>query len=128
VYRAHDTELGREAAIKVLPASYASDAARVARFEPEAKTLAALNHAHIAQVYGLERDGATTALVMELVEGPTLAERLGQGAIPADEALGIATQIAGVLEGAHERGIVHRDWLSARSRQPLAPWPRAAVH
>jgi serine/threonine-protein kinase len=93
----------------VLPASFTSDAARVARFEQEAKTLAALNHPNIAQIYGLERSGATTALVMELVEGPTLAERVADGRLPVDEALGLAAQIAGALEAAHERGIVHRD-------------------
>jgi serine/threonine-protein kinase len=109
VYRARDTELGRDVAIKVLPESFTSDAARVARFEQEAKTLAALNHPNIAQIYGLERSGATTALVMELVEGPTLFERIATGPLGVDEALGIAAQIAGALEGAHERGIVHRD-------------------
>jgi serine/threonine-protein kinase len=109
VYRARDTELGREAAIKILPPALASDAARVARFEQEAKTLASLNHPHIAQIYGLERSGTTTALVMELVEGPTLVERLSRGALPVSEALEIATQIADALEAAHERGIVHRD-------------------
>jgi serine/threonine protein kinase len=120
VYRAHDAALGRDVAIKVLPASFASDAARVARFEQEAKTLAALNHSNIAHIYGIERasaetgadgesPGTTTALVMELVEGPTLAERIEQGPIPPDEALGIALQIADGLEAAHARGIVHRD-------------------
>jgi serine/threonine protein kinase len=88
VYRARDAELGRDAAIKVLPASFTSDAARVARFEQEAKTLASLNHPNIAQIYGLERSGATTALVMELVEGPTLAERIAEGRLGIDEALG----------------------------------------
>ena len=109
VYRARDTELGRDVAIKVLPASFTSDAARVARFEQEAKTLASLNHPNIAQIYGLERSGATAALVMELVEGPTLAERIAEGRLGVDEALGLGAQIAGALEGAHERGIVHRD-------------------
>jgi len=109
VYRARDTELGREAAIKVLPAAFTSDAQRVARFEQEAKTLAALNHPNIAYIYGIERSGGTTALAIELVEGPTLVERIAQGRIPADEALAIAMQIASGLEAAHERGIVHRD-------------------
>ena len=109
VYRARDTTLGREVAIKVLPDSFAADADRIARFEREAKTLASLNHANIAQIYGLERRDGTTALVMELVEGPTLAHRLMQGPIPVDEALNIAMQIADALEAAHELGIVHRD-------------------
>src|SRR5688572_21684488 len=109
VYRARDTELGRDVAIKVLPDSFTSDATRVARFEQEAKTLAALNHPNIAHIFGLERSGRTTALAIELVEGPTLVERIYQGRVPVDEALGIATQIAAALEAAHERGIVHRD-------------------
>jgi serine/threonine-protein kinase len=109
VYRARDTTLEREVAIKVLPESFANDANRVARFEQEAKTLAALNHPNIAHIYGLERAGGTTALVMELVEGPTLADRIAQGPVPADEALNIAMQILAALEAAHERGIVHRD-------------------
>jgi Tol biopolymer transport system component len=109
VYRARDTELGRDVAIKVLPASFTSDASRVARFEQEAKTLASLNHPNIAHIYGLERSDGTTALAIELVEGPTLAERIAEGPLPVDEALGIAGQIADALEAAHERGIVHRD-------------------
>jgi len=109
VYRATDDTLGREVAIKVLPDSFAADADRAARFEREAKTLASLNHTNIGQIFGLERRDGTTALVMELVEGPTLAHRLMQGPIPVDEALNIAVQIADALEAAHERGIVHRD-------------------
>ena len=109
VYRARDPKLEREVAIKVLPESFTSDAGRVARFEQEAKTLAALNHPNIAHVYGLEQDDGQSAIVMDLVEGPTLADRIEQGPIPADEALGIAMQIAAALEAAHERGIVHRD-------------------
>jgi serine/threonine protein kinase/TolB-like protein len=109
VYRARDTKLDRDVAIKVLPAVFGTDPDRVARFQREAKTLAALNHPNIAAIYGLEeRDGAT-ALVLELVEGPTLADRIAQGAVPLDEALRIATQIADALEAAHERGIIHRD-------------------
>ena len=109
VYRARDTKLDRDVAIKVLPAVFGSDPDRVARFQREARTLAALNHPNIAAIYGLEeRDGAT-ALVLELVEGPTLADRIAQGAVPLDEALRIATQIADALEAAHERGIIHRD-------------------
>ena len=109
VYRATDTNLKRAVAIKVLPESVAADADRLARFQREAEVLAALNHPHIAAIYGLERSGATTALVMELVEGPTLADCAEQGAIPLDEALLIAKQIAEALEAAHEQGIIHRD-------------------
>ena len=109
VYRATDTNLARQVAIKVLPAAVAGDPDRLARFDREAKTLAALNHPNIAAIYGLEKSAGTTALVMELVEGPTLADRLGKGPIPIDEALPIAKQIAEALEAAHEQGIVHRD-------------------
>jgi len=109
VYQATDTKLRREVALKVLPASVASDPPRMARFEREAQFLAAMNHPNIAAIYGLEDSGATRALVMELVEGPTLADRIAQGAIPVDEALPVARQIAEALEYAHERGIVHRD-------------------
>ena len=109
VYRARDTKLDRDVAIKILPAVFGSDPDRVVRFQREARTLAALNHPNIAAIYGLEeRDGAT-ALVLELVEGPTLADRIAQGAVPLDEALRIATQVADALEAAHERGIIHRD-------------------
>src|SRR5215468_9239349 len=94
VYRAIDTNLKRPTAIKVLPASVASDPDRLARFQREAEVLAALNHPNIAAVYGLERSGSSLALVMELVEGPTLADRIVQGAVPVDEALAIARQIA----------------------------------
>jgi Tol biopolymer transport system component len=109
VFRARDPRLQREVAIKVLPASVAHDAERLARFEREARTLASLNHPHIAHVYGLEAVGDVHGLVMELVEGPTLAERLTRGALPLDEALGVAAQMAEALEAAHEQGIVHRD-------------------
>jgi Tol biopolymer transport system component len=109
VYRARDQTLERDVAIKVLPPSFALDENRVARFEQEAKTLASLNHVNIAHIYGLERSDGVTALAMELVEGPTLAERIEQGPIPPDEALNIARQIADGLEAAHARGIVHRD-------------------
>ena len=109
VYRATDTNLGRQVAIKVLPEAFAHDPDRLARFEREAKTLASLNHPNIAQIHGLEKSGGMTALVMELVEGPTLADRIAQGAIPIDEALPIAKQIAEALEAAHEQGIIHRD-------------------
>ena len=109
VYRARDTKLGREIAIKVLPAGVAQDAERLARFKREAQTLASLNHPNIAAIYGLEEAGGTLFLVLELVEGEDLAERLTRGAVPLDEALAIAKQIAEALEEAHERGIVHRD-------------------
>ena len=107
VYQATDTNLKRQVAIKVLPASVAGDAERLARFQREAEVLAALNHPNIAQIHGLEKSAGTIALVMELVEGPTLADRIAQGAIPVDEALPIAKQIAEALEAAHEQGIIH---------------------
>jgi eukaryotic-like serine/threonine-protein kinase len=109
VYRARDAKLGRDVALKVLPEAFARDADRMARFQREAKVLASLNHPNIASIYGLEDSGATHALVMELVEGPTLADRIRSGPIPIDEALRIAKQITEALEYAHERGIVHRD-------------------
>jgi serine/threonine-protein kinase len=105
VYRATDTKLGREVAIKILPDAFAQDAGRMARFAREAQVLASLNHPNIAAIYGVEE----RALVMEIVEGPTLAGRIAQGAMPLDEALPIARQIAEALEAAHEKGIVHRD-------------------
>ena len=107
VYRAHDTKLNRDVAIKVLPELFAADPDRVARFEREAQALAALNHPYIAHIYGVIEHPA--ALVMELVEGEDLAHRIARGALPIDEALPIARQIAEALEAAHERGIVHRD-------------------
>ncbi len=113
VFRARDARLGREVAIKVLPAALAADAERLARFTREAQTLAALNHPHIAQIYGFEDTGGAPALVMELVEGPTLADRIAQGAIPWDEVLPLARQLADALDYAHERGIVHRDFKPA---------------
>ena len=109
VYRARDSRLGRDVALKVLAESFAHDSERMARFEREAKVLASLNHPNIASIYGLEDSGGTRALVMELVEGPTLADRIGRGPIPVDEAVRIARQIAEALEYAHEHGIVHRD-------------------
>jgi serine/threonine protein kinase/Tol biopolymer transport system component len=109
VYRARDTQLQRDVAIKVLPEALAHDSERLARFEREAKTLAALNHPNIAHIHGLQESDGTKALVMELVEGPTLADRIAHGAIPVDEALPIARQIAEGLEAAHEQGIIHRD-------------------
>ena len=109
VYQATDTNLDRQVAIKVLPDAFASDPDRLARFEREAKVLASLNHPNIGAIYGLEKSGDTRALVLELVEGPTLAHRIAQGPIPVDEALPIAKQIAEALEAAHEAGVIHRD-------------------
>jgi len=109
VYRARDAKLGRDVALKVLPDAFARDAERMARFQREAKVLASLNHPNIASIYGLEDSGSTHALVMELVEGPTLADRIRTGPIPISEALPIAKQMCEALEYAHERGIVHRD-------------------
>ena len=109
VYRATDTKLKRDVAVKVLPAALAADPERLACFQREAEVLASLNHPNIAAIYGLEEAEQTKALVMELVEGPTLADRIKQGAIPVDKALPIAKQIAEALEAAHEQGIIHRD-------------------
>ena len=109
VYRARDTKLDRDVALKVLPQAFTDDPDRLARFEREAKVLASLNHPNIGHIYGLEEAEGQKALVLELVEGPTLAERIKQGPIPVDEALPIAKQIAEALEAAHEQGIIHRD-------------------
>jgi eukaryotic-like serine/threonine-protein kinase len=109
VYRATDTNLKRQVAIKVLPEAVAADAERLVRFQREAEVLASLNHPNIAIIHGLEKSDGATGLVMELVEGPTLADRIAQGPIPIDEALPIAKQIAEALEAAHEQGIIHRD-------------------
>ena len=109
VYRARDSKLDRDVAIKVLPEAFARDAERMARFQREAKVLASLDHPNIASIYGLEDSDGTRALVMQLVEGPTLADRIRVGPIPVDEAIRIARQIADALEYAHERGIIHRD-------------------
>ncbi len=109
VYRARDPRLGRDVAIKVLPEAFARDAERIARFQREAKVLASLTHPNIATIHGFEDTGGTCALVMELAEGPTLADRIKSGPIPVMEALPIAKQVADALECAHERGIVHRD-------------------
>jgi serine/threonine-protein kinase len=109
VYRARDTRLKREVALKVLPAEFSQDPDRLARFQREAELLATLNHPNIAHIHGLEEADGIRALVMELVEGPTLADRIARGPMPMDEALPIAKQIAEALEAAHEHGIVHRD-------------------
>ena len=109
VYRAHDTQLKRDVALKVLPSDVSLDPERLERFDREAQALAALNHPHIAQVYGVAQERDVRAIVMELVDGPTLAERLAHGPIPLDEALPLTRQLAEALEYAHEHGIVHRD-------------------
>ncbi len=109
VYSARDTKLDREVAIKVLPEEFANDDERLARFEREAKLLASLNHPNIASIYGFEESDGVKALVLELVEGPTLAERIAEGPIPVEEALPIARQIAEALEAGHEAGVIHRD-------------------
>ena len=109
VYRAHDTQLKRDVALKVLPAAFSTDSDRLARFQREAELLATLNHPHIAAIYGLERTATATALVLELVDGETLADRIARGPIPIDEAIPIARQITDALESAHDRGIIHRD-------------------
>src|SRR5688572_12252128 len=124
VYRARDTRLKREVALKILPDSFASDLDRLARFQREAEVLASLNHPNIAAIYGLEDGPAEAghyvrALVLELVEGETLADRITRGPIPVDDALPIARQIAEALEAAHERGIIHRDLKPANIK--IAP-------
>ena len=109
VYQATDTKLNRQVALKILPEAFATDPDRLARFQREAQVLASLNHPGIAAIYGLEESDGTRALVLELVEGPTLSDRIAQGAIPLEEALPIAKQIAEALEAAHEAGVIHRD-------------------
>ncbi|MBF8300639.1 MAG: prkC 10, partial [Acidobacteria bacterium] len=109
VYRARDTKLGREVALKVLPPDFANDAERLARFQREARVLASLNHPNIAIIHGLEDADGTPALVLELVEGPTLADRIAEGPIAADETVRIGRQVAAALEAAHGQAIVHRD-------------------
>ena len=109
VYRALDTKLDRDVAVKVLPDEFAKDKERLARFEREAKLLASLNHPNIASIYGLEESDGVKALVLEHIEGPTLAERIAEGPIPVEEAIAIGGQIAEALEAGHEAGVVHRD-------------------
>ena len=109
VYKARDTKLDRDVALKILPDAFVNDPERLARFQREAKVLASLNHPNIAQIHGLEESGDSPALVLEYVEGPTLQDRIAKGPIPLDEALPIARQIAEALEAAHEQGIIHRD-------------------
>ena len=109
VYRARDTKLDRDVALKVLPHAFTDDPDRLARFEREAKVLASLNHPNIGGIHGLEESDGIRALVLEYIEGPTLADRIKQGPIPVDEAVPIAKQIAEALEAAHEQGVIHRD-------------------
>src|SRR5262245_19248075 len=125
VFRALDTKLHREVALKLLPDHFADDPERLARLQREAQVLASLNHPNIAQIHGLEDSTAQTCIVMELVEGETLQERLRRGAIPIDEALPIAKQICEALEAAHEKGIIHRDLKPANVK--LTPNGRVKV-
>ncbi len=132
VYRARDTKLGREVAIKTLPEAFSRDKERLARFEREARLLASLNHPNIATIHGLEESDGVCFLVMELVEGETIAERIGSGPLPLEESLAIAKQIAQALEAAHAKGIIHRDLKPAnmkiksdgRSRFSISVWQR----
>ena len=109
VYRARDRKLGRDVALKIVLELFAADPDRLARFQREAELLASVNHPNIAAIYGLEETDGARALILELVEGPTLADRIARGPIPLDEALPIARQVAEALEAAHEQGIIHRD-------------------
>ena len=117
VYRARDTRLGREVAIKILPRAFTADLERRARFGREARVLAALNHPNIATIHGVEETGGISALVMELVDGATLAERITQGRVRVREALGLARQIADALDAAHEKEVVHRVRLTGNHRR-----------
>ena len=116
MYRARDTKLDLDVALKVLPPAFTDDPGQLARFEREAQVLASLNHPGIAAIYGIEEADETRALVLELVERPTLADRTAEGPIPVDEALPIAKQIAEALEAAHEQRLIHRDLKPARVR------------
>jgi len=119
VYRATDTKLNREVALKVLPEAFAQVAERMARFKREAHLLASLNHPNIAAIYGLEESEGVIALVLELVEGEDLSQRIGLGAIPIEDALALAKQIAEALEAAHDKGIIHRDLKPANIKLTL---------
>src|SRR5215467_1992047 len=121
VYRARDTKLKREVAIKILPDEFSHDADRASRFQREAEVLACLNHPNIAAIYDLQEANGTRFLVLELVEGETLADRLRRGRIPVEEALSIALQIAEAFEAAHEKGIVHRDLKPANVKVTPEP-------
>ena len=134
VYRAKDSKLGRDVAIKVLPEEFSRDKERLARFRREAKVLAALNHPNIAAIYGLEQSEGTHYLVLELVPGETLAKRIARGPIPIDEALVIATKISEALRQAHEQSIIHRDLKPANIKltpddivKILGLWSREGV-
>jgi serine/threonine-protein kinase len=120
VYRAQDTKLGREVALKVLPEAVSQDSERLARFEREAKVLASLNHPNIAGIHQVEEADGKHFLVMELAEGEDLAERLARGAVPVEQALPIAAQIAEALEAAHDNGIIHRDLKPANVKVDAA--------
>src|SRR5215510_12456364 len=120
VYRARDTKLGRDVAIKILPRAFTTDPERLARFEREARVLAALNHPHIAGIYGIEETGSAPALVLELVEGPTLADHINAGRLPVVEALTIGRQIADGLSAAHDKVIIHRDLKPANVKLTLS--------
>jgi len=117
VYRARDSRLNREVALKILPAAFAGDVDRMARFEREAQVLASLNHPHISALHGLEESGPVRALVMELVEGPTLADKIETGAMPVEDVVAIGRQMAEALEYAHEHGVVRRSIGCLRSRR-----------
>jgi eukaryotic-like serine/threonine-protein kinase len=123
VYRARDTKLERDVAIKILPRAFTSDPERLARFEREARMLAALNHPNIGSIYGLEDADGIRALVLELIDGETLADRIARGPLPLKDALPIAKQIAEALEAAHDKGIVHRDL----SRCSISGWRRPST-
>jgi hypothetical protein len=125
VYRAHDETLGRDVALKILPSAFAADPERLARFEREARALAALNHPHVAAIYGVVQADGVRALILEFVEGPTLAQRIRGGAIPVDKAISFGSQIAEGVEAAHEKGIVHRDLKPANIK--LTPDGRVKV-
>src|SRR5687767_6100178 len=119
VYRAHDTRLGRDVAIKILPQAFTADPDRLARFEREARVLASLNHPNIGAIYGSEDADGLRALVLELVEGETLADRIARGPMSLNDTLTLAPQIADALDAAHEKGIIHRDLKRRISRSPL---------
>ena len=145
MYRAHDSRLGRDVALKVLPTEFTADAGRLARFESEARMLAALNHPHIGAIFGVEDAAGFPALVLEFVDGETLAEHLRRGPIGVRDALGMARQIADALDAAHRKGIIHRDLKPANIKvkddgtvkvldfglakafSPLVPVPRCII-
>lgn len=116
VWKARDTKLGRDVALKILPTALASDSDRVARFEREARVLASLDHPNIAAIYGLEKSGGVRALVLALIDGPTLADRIAAGPIALDEAIQLARQIAEAVEYAHDRSVIHRDLKPANTK------------